>query len=90
MDSELRVRAQEARGALRPALVDYYIAEIMKPDTSPENRRALLGRIINDLQWRYTVNEVKRSYTKEITLKTGQLVIGSLLVFALSVLVTLR
>jgi len=89
VESELKVRAQEARGALRPGLVDYYNAEIMRPELSPDNRRALLGRLINDLQWRYTVNEVKRSYTKEITLKTGQLFIGSLLVFALSVLVTL-
>lgn len=90
VESELQVRAQEARGALRPSLVDYYTAQIAKTDLVPDQRRALLGRIINDLQWRYTVNEVKRSYTKEITLKTGQLFIGSLLVFAFAVLLTWR
>jgi hypothetical protein len=90
VESELQVRAQEAKGALRPSLVDYYTAQIAKTDLVPDQRRALLGRIINDLQWRYTVNEVKRSYTKEITLKTGQLFIGSLLVFAVAALLTWR
>jgi hypothetical protein len=48
-----------------------------------------MSRLVNDLQWRYTVSEVKRGYTKEITLKTGQLFILSLVVFALAVLLTL-
>ena len=89
VESELQIRVQETKGALRPTLVDYYTAEIAKENLLPDRRRALLGRIINDLQWRYTVNEVKRSYTKEITLKTSQLFIGSMLLFVLCVLATL-
>jgi hypothetical protein len=90
VESELQVRVQEAKGALRPGLAEYYALEVAKTTLSPDQRRALLSRIVNDLQWRYTVNEVKRSYTKEITLKTGQLFIASLIIFAASVLMTLR
>ena len=31
----------------------------------------MLSRLVNDLQWRYTVDEVKRGYTKEITRQAG-------------------
>jgi hypothetical protein len=84
--SELRVRAQESKGTLRPSLADYYATEAANATQSADERRALLSRLVNDLQWRYTVNEVKRGYTKEITLATGQLFIFSLLTFAFAVL----
>ena len=87
--SELQSRVREAKDTLRPALAEYYAAEAAKASQSADERRALLSRLVNDLQWRYTVNEVKRGYSKEITLKTGQLFILSLLVFAISVLATL-
>jgi hypothetical protein len=87
--NELQVRVREAKETLRPALTDHYRAEADKTTLSADERRALLSRLVNDLQWRYTVNEVKRGYTKEITLNTGQLFILSLLVFAIAVLLTL-
>jgi hypothetical protein len=87
--SELQVRVREAKDTLKPALADYYAAEAAKTPLSAEERRAVLSRLVNDLQWRYTVDEVKRGYTKEITLATGQLFILSLVVFAGSVLLTL-
>jgi hypothetical protein len=87
--SELQSRVREAKDTLRPALAEYYAIEAAKTSQSADERRALLSRLVNDLQWRYTVNEVKRGYSKEITLKTGQLFILSLLVFAISVLMTL-
>lgn len=89
LNSELQCRVREAKEGLSPALAEYYAAEAAKTGLSANERRALLSRLVNDLQWRYTVNEVKRGYTKEITLKTGQLFILSLLVFAISVLLTL-
>ena len=87
--NELQVRVREARDALKPALGDYYAAEAAKTPMSADERRAVLSRLINDLQWRYTVNEVKRGYAKEITLKTGQMFVASLLVFGGAVLLTL-
>jgi hypothetical protein len=86
---EMQVRVREGKEALRPALAAHYAAEAEKITLSPDDRRALLSRLVNDLQWRYTVSEVKRGYTKDITLKTSHLFIGSLLVFALAVLATL-
>ena len=87
--NELQVRVREARDALKPALGDYYAAESVKTPMSADERRAVLSRLINDLQWRYTVNEVKRGYAKEITLKTGQMFVAALVVFAGAVLLTL-
>jgi hypothetical protein len=42
----------------------------------------LLARLVNDLQWRYTVNEVKRRYSQDITSRTGWLFALALLFFA--------
>jgi hypothetical protein len=86
---EMHVRVREAKEALRPALAAHYAAEAEKTSVSADERRALLSRLVNDLQWRYTVSEVKRGYTKDITLKTSHLFIVSMLVFAGAVLVTL-
>ena len=87
--SELQARVREARGSLKPALVEYYAGEAAKTTLSAAERRALLSRLVNDLQWRYTVDEVKRGYTKQITLQTGQMFVVSMIVFAISVLATL-
>ena len=86
--NELQVRVREAKGALKPTLAEYYAAEAAKKPLSSDERRAVLSRLINDLQWRYTVDEVKRGYTKEITLKTGQMFVVSLVMFAVAVLIT--
>lgn len=87
--SELQVRVREAKGSLKQAQADHYAAEADKATLSAAARRALLSRLVNDLQWRYTVDEVKRGYSKQITLRTGQFFMGSMLLFASSVLVTL-
>ena len=87
--SELQARVREAKGSLKPALAEFYAGEVVKTTLSEAQRRALLSRLVNDLQWRYTVDEVKRGYTKQITLQTGQMFVASMLVFAASVLVTL-
>lgn len=87
--SELQARVREAKGSLKPALAEFYAGEVVKTTLSAAERRALLSRLVNDLQWRYTVDEVKRGYTKQITLQTGQMFVASMLVFAASVLVTL-
>ena len=87
--SELQVRVREGKGSLKPALADYYEAEAKRTPLSAAERRAVLSRLVNDLQWRYTVDEVKRGYTKQITLRAGQMFVGAMLVFAASVLVTL-
>jgi hypothetical protein len=85
LDVELQARLLEARSTLKPALVDHY-AERVKEGKTVEDRRAVLARLINDLQWRYTVNEVKRAYSKEITGRTGVIFISAIAAFALTVI----
>jgi MFS family permease len=65
--------------ALPPQLAGFYQAGMK--DAGPVARRSLLARLVNDLQWRYTVNEVKRRYAQEITSRTGRLFAWSLGLF---------
>jgi hypothetical protein len=78
---ELGVRSLEAHRTLHPALADLYTREMIGVN-SPERQRGLLARLVNDLQWRYTVNEVKRRYSQDITSRTGWLFALALLIFA--------
>jgi hypothetical protein len=81
LKTELGVRNLEARRTLHPSLADFYTKEITGANT-PERQSGLLARLVNDLQWRYTVNEVKRRYSKDITSRTGWLFALALLFFA--------
>ena len=84
LKTESQVRSIEAIKTLQPQLASFYQTQMK--DTEPiERRRTLLGRLINDLQWRYTVNEVKRRYSKDITRRTGWLFTWSMILFALGV-----
>ena len=81
LEVELQSRLLEAESSLRPALAAQYgkLAGALK---TPAERRALLGRLVNDLQWRYTVNEVRRTYCKEISKITGMVFIVAIGFFA--------
>ena len=81
LKTELYVRSLEAQRTLPPPLADLYAKEMMGVN-SPERQRGLLARLVNDLQWRYTVNEVKRRYSQDITSRTGWLFALALLFFA--------
>ena len=81
LEIELQSRLLEGDSNLRPALIAQYTKLATTLKTAPD-RRALLARLINDLQWRYTVNEVKRSYSKEVTKTTGLIFMLSICLFA--------
>ena len=81
LKTELGVRSLEAHRTLPPPLADLYARELMGVN-STERQRGLLARLVNDLQWRYTVNEVKRRYSQDITSRTGWLFALALLFFA--------
>lgn len=66
VDMELQRRVLEAGTALSPEIAGHY-KEQAKAAPDMAVKRALLLRLVNDLQWRYTVNEAKRGYMKEIT-----------------------
>jgi hypothetical protein len=67
--SELARRLLEAQGVLRADVLDYYRAAAR--DGSDDQQRVLLARLVNDLQWRYTVGEMRRQFMREVTSKTG-------------------
>lgn len=80
LDAELGRRLVEARFVLRPATAGWYAEESKKPK-STEAKHDLLLRLVNDLQWRYTVNEVIRGYSKQISRRTGWIFASSILIF---------
>ena len=92
--TELSIRTLEAHSVLRPELAAVYDAHVREvenlPDTPQgnertaivsERRRTLLARLVNDLQWRYIVNEATRRYSKVITRRTAFLSVGALVAF---------
>jgi len=81
LEIELQSRLLEGDSNLRPPLIAQYnkLASSLK---APADRRALLARLVNDLQWRYTVNEVKRAYSKDITKTTGLIFMVAIALFA--------
>src|SRR5262245_41528155 len=81
LKTELHVRSLEARKTLPAQLAELY-AKKLEGASSPDRLRGLLARLVNDLQWRYTVNEVKRRYSQDITSRTGWLFAVALLFFA--------
>ena len=48
----------------------------------PARERTLLARLVNDLQWRYTLNEAKRRFTKSLTTRTSYIFVFTLAAFA--------
>ncbi len=66
---ELERRLLEADTSLHPTVSQWY-RDCADKATDQDRKRALLARLINDLQWRYTRNEVRRGYTKQITGRT--------------------
>ncbi len=96
VQTELGVRALEAKSILRPEAAASYDTQIRElagdtvtPADANERRRTILSRLVNDLQWRYIVNEATRRYSKAVTRRTAifsslALVCFLVLVFALA------
>ena len=85
LEVELQGRLLEAEAHLRPPLFEHYVQRAQAAK-SPQERRALLARLLNDLQWRHTVNEVKRTYSKEVSKSTGLIFVATVVAFALMIL----
>jgi len=52
-------------------------------DADEAARSACLGRLINDLQWRYEQRNLKRHYTQSVTIKTSLIFFGAFVLFFL-------
>src|SRR5262245_29147682 len=53
-----------------------------------EEERALLVRLINDLQWRYTVEEARRGFTRQTTTRTANVFVLALVSFSVVILLS--
>jgi hypothetical protein len=72
LKAELDVRLVEAKQNLkRDGLHEYYEREAREADMDTTGRRVLLARLLDDLQWRYTVQEGKRRFSKSLTTRTS-------------------
>lgn len=79
LHAELETRRLEARN-LPPVVAAHYEKEIEAAADSVR-RRALLARLVNDLQWRYTINEGKRRFGKSLARRTGLVSVMMLIAF---------
>ena len=84
LETESAVRTLEATKTLSPKVAAFYADGLSKARSGVE-RQGLLARLVNDLQWRYTVNEVKRRYATEITRRTSWSFFFSLAAFGIAV-----
>jgi hypothetical protein len=85
---ELPRRLLEADASLHPSVSQWYRESAAKV-TELDGKRALLSRLINDLQWRYTRNEARRGYKKEITARTELIFMVAVGLFLVCVFVLL-
>jgi len=88
LETEIGRRLLEAESHLKKPMVDWYRKEVDEA-SDDGRRRAILLRLINDIQWRYTVKEAARNYTRQITERTGWLFMGAMVVFVTSLLVVI-
>jgi len=85
--TELEIRVVEAKPVLRAEQSALYEQELkaardLDTPAAAIRRRVVLGRLVNDLQWRYTVNEAVRRYSKTVTSRAGTLFVAAIGVFA--------
>jgi len=85
---ELNVRLVEAQTVLKPEKARAYSKEAEGAlKQGAEAQRGLLSRLVNDLQWTYTVNEVKRQFWGTLTRRTAWMLAICAAMFLFSILV---
>lgn len=56
---------------------------VAKQSRKDEKKRTLLGRLVNDLQWRYELRQLRREYGSQTRIRTGLFSILSIIAFYL-------
>lgn len=79
--TEVEVRLLEAQANLSPTHFEYYASSVKAAADDTQRLRALLVRLVNDLQWRCTVEEGKRRFSKSLTTRSGVAFLFALLAF---------
>ena len=85
----MQTRLIQAGSILRSAVAGNYgkLAATLK---TPPERRALLGRLVNDLQWREKVNDLRRTYMKDISKVTAVIFVVTTATFMMIAYLTLH
>ncbi len=86
LKAELARRLVEASNNLLPEKYESYKAEC-DATTDAEVRRALLNRLIDDLQWRYSIRDEKRNLSMAARTRTGLLVVSAMVGFFAALIV---
>lgn len=88
LDAEFGRRMVEADQALHRKISAWY-RERAQESMNLEEKRAVLLRMVNDIQWRYTKDEASRGYIKQITKRTEFVFMLAVIVFAVAVFVVI-
>ncbi|MCI0666467.1 MAG: hypothetical protein L0Y38_11060 [Methylococcaceae bacterium] len=81
LNIEMQRRLIEAERTLHPNEFEKY-RELAQETLDIPSRRVLLARMVNDIQWRYTINETRRKYIRITATRTGILFVASVILFA--------
>lgn len=83
IEVELSRRLVEAERNLFPNEYKYYSEQVEKlnENSTGVDRKPILDRLINDLQWRYTLNQLKRVFSQNIRTTISLVFILATLVF---------
>lgn len=82
LEVELRRRLLEMR-KFDAAIAATYEAMLAGADVDDALRSACLGRLVNDLQWRYEQRNLKRLYGRSVAIKTSLIFLAAFVVFFL-------
>jgi hypothetical protein len=79
VDLTLQGRIVEAKGKLSDDAVALYVQNATSSDENA--KRSLLARIIDDLQWHYTIEEAKRGLARKLTTSTNVIFVVAMAIF---------
>lgn len=85
LEVELHTRLVEAEHTLSEKSYTYYRDSADQAD--PSKKRALLKRLVVDIQWKHQLQELRRVYSRFARKKTGILFVVSVLLFVATIIV---
>jgi hypothetical protein len=80
---EMDRRLVEARQNLNPDLHSHYTEEYKTLKADPDTSSVLLGRLVNDLQWRNSVRQAHRDYANKARNNTNWMFFAAIFLFLL-------
>lgn len=82
LEIELGRRLVDAKYVLSEDTVQFYTNSVQSAERA--EKHALMDRLINDLQWRYELRQLERTYKRLIRIRTSSVFVLSVLVFFLA------